>query len=141
MIMERFRPEHLWQINLQPAQRSWYEHASPEYAEALAQGLAYTGRNRHRRIIVCGGIIDIDANTGHLWCFLAMGARPYFVRLHRTAQRFIDLTGKQTLYATSEAHFEDGCRWLELLGFKRNDELLHGFGPDGADHVLFSRVT
>jgi len=139
MIMEPFKPEHLWAINLQPAQRSWYSYASPEYAERLANGLAYTGRS-YGRIIVCGGILDIDATTGHLWCFLASGARSHFIRLHRTAQRFIDLTGKRTLYATSEAHFEDGCRWLDLLGFKRCDELLHGFGPDGADHILFSRV-
>jgi hypothetical protein len=140
MIIEPFSPRHLWEIDLQPAQRSWYLYASPEYAESLARGMAYTARVRGR-IVACGGILPVDEDTGHLWCFLAAEAGRHFVRLHRTAQRFLRVAGKRVLVATSEADFVDGCRWLELLGFQRaSRSRLPKYGPDGADHICYEKV-
>lgn len=137
--MEKFKPEHLWQIELQDAQRSWYDYASVEYAQSLADGLAYTGRMRGC-ILVCGGVIDTGPEVGHLWCFLSRQARHHFLRLHRTTLRFMQLTGKRRLIATAEAHFADGCRWLEMLGFERG-ELLPNAGPDGCDHIKYEKVN
>lgn len=139
MIMERFQARHLQQIDLQPAQLpTWKAYGSPAYASALENTLAYTGRIRGR-IIVCGGIIDVATDTGHMWCFLSRDARHHMVRLHRTAQRFLKVAGKQRLCATSEVGFDDGCRWLDLLGFERTD-LLRAYGPDGSDHYLYEKV-
>lgn len=138
MIIETFKPEHLWEIQLQPAQRSWYRYASRPYAEMLANGLAYSGRIRGQ-LVVCGGVIDMDEDTGHLWCFLSVQARCYFVRLHRATIRFLKLTGKRRLIATTEADFEDGCRWLEMLDFQRKESMPNA-GPDGCDHISYEKV-
>jgi hypothetical protein len=138
MVIEPFRPEHLWQIDLQPAQRNWHVYGTREYAQSLCEGIAYTGRV-NGRIIACAGLIEIDENSGHMWSFLSVDARRHFVRLHRTAVRFLQVTGKRKLIATSEQYFVDGCRWLELLGFERGRDL-PAFGIDGADHYLYEKV-
>lgn len=142
MRIEPFKPEHLWQIDLQPAQCSWYEYGTDAYAAELALGLGYTLRIAGR-IVLCGGIIEVDARTGHLWCFLSVDARHYLVRLHRAARRFLEVTGKRHLIATTESDFADGCRWLEMLGFTRRagaEGLLPKAGPDGRDHILYEKV-
>lgn len=139
MLMERFQAEHLLQIDMQPVQlRTWQRYGSQEYARELAEGMAYTGR-LFGRIIVCGGIIDTGPDSGHLWSFISRDACRHFIRLHRTARRFLDVSGKRHLSATTEVTFDDGCRWLEMLGFSRST-FLAGYGPDGANHYLYERV-
>jgi hypothetical protein len=139
MILEEFKPEHLDEIDLQDEQRSWYEYEQRlEYARGLTRGLGYTVRVAGQ-IIVCGGVLPVDQSTGQLWCFMSKYARTHLITVHRVALRFMQISGLPTLYATSEADFANGCRWLLMLGFKQS-AVLHKYGPDGRDHILYTKV-
>jgi hypothetical protein len=41
--------------------------------------------------------------------------------------------------ATVETDFVPGCRWLEVLGFKKHPDILESYGPDGRDHFAYVR--
>lgn len=138
MKLERFTAADIYAIDLQPAQAaSWLAHGSREYAEMLARHLAYTLRDAER-VIACAGVVPCDRDVGFTWAFLSVHARPHLARLHKAALRMFEVSGFARLIATSEADFTEGCRWLELLGFTR-DEPLPGYGPDGRDHVAYVR--
>lgn len=101
----------------------------------LARGLAYTLRI-DGRLIACAGVIEISPTQGHLWSFLSVHAPRHMVRLHKIARRFLEVSGKRQLVATTEIDFPDGSRWLEMLGFLKVGCLDH-YGPDGRDHHLY----
>src|SRR5688572_20617384 len=134
MTVEAFKPEHLAQIELQPAQSSALAHVPAGYAEQLAAaGPAITVRS-HGRILACLGIGWPTANERLLWGFLAAQVSPW--RIFSAARALIAEHGQEPLYATVENGFEQGERALELLNFVR-DEPLPAFGFDGRDHTLF----
>lgn len=139
MILEAYQPDHLFEIDLHESQSSWYAYNErPAYARELARGLAYTVRIAGM-IIICGGVLPVDESTGHLWCFMSKHAAKHMLTVHRVTQRFMQVSGKQTLYATAEADFPHGCRWLELLGFKQS-AVLYKYDPLGRDHILYTKV-
>jgi hypothetical protein len=70
--------------------------------------------------------------------FLSTHAATKMLSLTRIAERFIGCAGKRRLYATTEMNFEQGQRWLKLLGFEQI-KAMPGYGADGSDHLLFSR--
>jgi hypothetical protein len=139
MILEAFKPEHLSEIDLHDSQRSFYAYeARDAYARDLARGLAYTVR-LNDRIMICGGVLPVDESTGHLWCFMSKYAGRHMLALHRVTGRFMEVSGKKTLHATTDADFPHGCRWLEMLGFKQAS-ILHNYDPAGRDHILYTKV-
>jgi RimJ/RimL family protein N-acetyltransferase len=139
MILEAYSPEHLREIDLQDSQRSFYEYeARDEYAIELTRGLAYTVRIEGT-IMVCGGVMSVDESTGHLWCFMSRSAGKHMLALHRVTRRFMEVSGKKTLHATTDADFPRGCRWLEMLGFSQA-AILHDYDPAGRDHILYTKV-
>jgi hypothetical protein len=139
MILEAYKPEHLREIDLHDSQRSFYDYeARDAYARELARGVAYTVR-LEGQIMICGGVLPVDNTTGHLWCFMSRFAGKHMLALHRVTRRFIEVSGKHTLHATTEADFPDGCRWLEMLGF-RQAAVLHRYDPAGRDHILYTKV-
>jgi hypothetical protein len=42
--------------------------------------------------------------------------------------------------ATGRVGFDAAHRWFSLLGFDA-EGVMRGYGPDGADHVRYARVT
>lgn len=139
MILEAYKSEHLSEIDLQESQRSFYEYESRDaYALELERGLAYTVR-MEGQIMICGGVLPVDDTTGHLWCFMSRHAGKHMLALHRVTRRFIQVSGKKTLHATTDADFPRGCRWLEMLGFTQG-AILHNYDPAGRDHILYTKV-
>src|SRR5688500_8002274 len=121
MTVEAFKPEHLAQIELQPAQASALAHVPPGYAERLvAAGPAITVRSRGR-IIACLGIGQPAANERLLWGFLAAEVSPW--RIFSAARALIAEHRHEPLYATVEDGFAPGERALELLNFVRDEPL------------------
>jgi hypothetical protein len=139
MILEAFKPEHLREIELHESQRSFYDYgARDQYAQELTRGLAYTVR-LDGQILICGGVLPVDQSTGHLWCFMSKFAGKHMLAVHRVTRRFIEVSGRKTVYATTEADYPRGCRWLEMLGF-RQSAILHQYDPAGRDHILYTKV-
>jgi hypothetical protein len=140
MTVEPFKPEHLDEIDLQPGQASWREYRRPEYAAELARHTAVTAR-AEGRIVACAGVVPVDAEGGMVWALVARDAGRYFLRFRGMVRRLLEVSGKKRFFANTECEFDAGCRWLELLGFTRQPDLLPAFGPDGRDHYLYEKVN
>jgi hypothetical protein len=138
MTIEPFKPAHLDEIDLQPAQTSWRAHRDPAYAEMLAQHVAVTAR-KDGQVLACAGVISLERDVGHAWAFVARGQR--MIRFRHHVRRLFEVSGKRRILASTEADFPQGCRWLELLGFRRIDPIETLAGPDGRAHLLYVRVS
>lgn len=138
MRIERFKPEHLQQMRMQPVQIGRF--GNPEYAQILARGgTALTIFDEE--ILMCGGCFNYGPRSGSLWAMLSPAAGAHFVPIHRAVARFIESLCMRRIEATVEAGFDPGCRWLELLGFVcETPKPMRAFGPDGRDHYLYAWV-
>lgn len=136
MNVTRFYPEHLWQIEL-PDVHPWPRQRDLDYARYLASGVAITARHEGR-IIACGGVAPVADDAGICWSFLSHDAGPHILALSPIARRLFKVCGFARVFANTEVTFSAGCRWLELLGFKR----LHTFeGFAGREEFLYERVS
>jgi hypothetical protein len=139
MNVRHFYPEDLARIDLQSAQARIRPYLTLEYGAFLANGAAYTMLDGFR-VIACGGIVRPPQSRAVLWSLLSSHVHGRLARVHGVARRIIELHGTSDLCATVEAGHVNGCRWLQLLGF-RHEESLPGFGPDGSMHELYGRVS
>lgn len=132
---ETFKATHLLEIEADESQALVRQDA-PAVGRAFEfAGNAYTLRHKGR-IVICGGIASSDIAEAHLWGVVARSV-PMLV-LHRAARRLLEVyRGIGQIVATSDATFAAGCRWLEMLGFKRVKPLPE-YGL-GVDHVLYAR--
>lgn len=135
--VEAFRPEHFGQIELQPAQAHTRAHTTLEHLERLACGHAYTLREGSR-VILCGGLAEIDYGRGMLWSYISRDAGAHFVRMHRYVSRFIATLPHHEITATCQEGFAQGRRWLELLDFTFV-RALGPWGPARVPHDLYVR--
>jgi hypothetical protein len=140
MNITRAIPADFFEIELQPRQTAERAKADPAFAEVLAAHLAYTARI-DGRIIAIAGIIPLDRDVGEVWCGFAVDAGRYFTRLARTALRLFEVCGKSRLLAVTACDFGEGCRLLELLGFKREEDPLKGSAPGEPDKWIYVRVS
>lgn len=106
---------------------------------AAASGRAWTGLY-DGRVIGVAGLGTHWAGRAEAWCLLA---RDVPVRawpaIHRAALREIAAAGLRRIEATSRAGFEQGGRWLLMLGFHA-EGAMPAYGPDGSDHIRWARV-
>lgn len=134
-----FEPEHLETIMLQPQQEQFYAHVSPEYGQALAiSGPAFTGI-LDGRILGCAGVVKQWENRAIAWALLSGDLGNEFVRIHRAVKRFLDMTDFHRVEAHVDANFEQGHRWIQMLGFKP-EGYMKEFNPNGGDAVLYARL-
>lgn len=139
MRIERFKPEHLTQMRMQPVQIGRF--SSPEYAQLLSQGGTALTAFGAEEILMCAGCFNYGIRGGSLWAMISPAAGIHFVALHRAASRFIESLCMERIEATVEAGFTPGCRWLEMLGFHCETPVpMRRFGQDGRDHYLYARV-
>lgn len=136
MNVAPFHIEHLWAIEL-PADHPWPKVRDLDYARYLASGLAITARHEGR-IVACGGVAPVAEGAGICWTFLARDTARHMLGFSRIARRVIEASGYQRVFANTESTFSAGCRWLEVLGFKR----LHAFeGFAGREEFLYERAS
>lgn len=140
MTVERFHPDHLREIDLQPAQRpaaAAFEDA--EYVAVISAGVAATVRDSAGRVIACGGSVEIDGGS-IAWSFLARDAGRNMVTVVRAARRLIEVS-PAPIIATSACDFPQGCRLLELLGFKREPETVDDVSLQPGPHYVYVRAA
>jgi len=137
--VEPFSPWHVARLDLQSRQTEDLLYATPEYLEELGSaGPAYTFFDGDSPLL-CAGLYP-DEEAARLWGFFSRNAGAHFVALYRACRRLLDLYSKERIEASVEANFSQGCRWLELLGFKRR-ALMRGFGYNHEDHFHYVRRT
>lgn len=138
MTVERFKPEHLREIELQPAQReaaaAWDD---AEYMAAITGGAAGTLRNASGAVIACAGVVEVDGGS-IAWAFLSRHAGRHMVELVRAARRLIDVAPRPVM-STAACGFPQGCRLLEMLGFERQPEPVEGVSLQAGPHYVYVR--
>ena len=143
MIVEPFQPYHIDLLiaqGVQPSQKLEVSLVPGRYASLpKVPGAALTARRDDGFILLCGGIIPQEPGIGKLWALLSQDAGSHFIWLTRATRRFIDSQAYRRIEVTTEEGYPQGCRWLKLLGFKREGKV-PGFGPNGETHVRFGLV-
>jgi len=139
MVIVPFEPKHLEILILQPSQVEFSNLFDSQYGPALAQsGPCFTAMDGDE-VIACSGVVKQWDNRGTAWALISGNAGRHFVRIHKAVQRFLDTTDFRRVEAWADAGFEQGHRWLHMLGFER-EGYMRAFSPQGADAVLYARI-
>lgn len=134
-----FEPEHLDTIMLQPSQQRFFNYFTPDYAKALkVSGPCFTGIDGNR-VLGCAGLVKQWENRAIAWALLSGDIGTDFIRVHRAVFRFLDLSDFNRVEAFVDAGFEQGHRWIQMLGFEQ-EGYMKQFNPDGGDAVLYARL-
>jgi RimJ/RimL family protein N-acetyltransferase len=135
-----FQAWHLWEIDLQESQAQLMSIIDLDYALLLARsGPAITVFDDKECLGSCG--IAMTGYTGAiLWGFVSGKAGRRMIRIHRVVKRFTSSVSVRRIEATVQAGFDPGCRLMDLLGFER-EGLMRCYGPDGADHYRYAKVS
>ena len=134
-----FKPRHLWDIRLQPAQVNEISYVSDAYALALAESGPCISAVHNGQIIASCGVARGLMNGGVLWGFVSADAGQHMLRLDRYLRRFLGVVTLPRIEATVASGFTPGCRWLEMLDFQF-EGVMRKYGPDGSDHMRYARV-
>lgn len=136
-----YRPEHLRMLALQPAQsaaRSMMDVVG--YAEMLETTNAFTAIVGDR-VAGCAGIMEMWAGRGMAWTLLADDIGGVEMRrIHYAVKRYLDASMLRRIEATCDVNFEQGHRWLRLLGFTLETPVMRGYRPDGGDEAMYVRI-
>lgn len=140
MIVERYHPDHLKDLVLQPAQE--YARASVEskdYCNALSHSEAYSAFV-NGRVVACIGVVPVWEGRGDAWALIARDIGPMGMhKLHFAVRKLINASPLRRIEACCDAGFEQAHRWLLLLGFGYEGPL-RKYTPDGRDCLRFARV-
>ncbi len=140
MTVERFHPDHLRELDLQPAQEAaraaWDD---PDYVAAITAGTAGTLRNASGKVIACAGFVEVDGGS-IAWAFLSRDAGRHMVTAVRAARRLMEVA-PHPVVATAACGFPQGCRLLEMLGFTRRPEPVSGVSLQPGLHYVYERTA
>lgn len=139
MIIVPFESQHLEQINLQDSQAYFGSMIEPDWGPSLMQAGPCFSAIHDGAVLASSGVIKHWENRATAWALLSKDATPHFVRIHRAVSRFLDLTDFKRVEAFVDADFEEGHRWIQMLGFER-EGYMRSFSPNGNDAILYARI-
>ncbi len=139
MIVVPYKAEHLLALKMQPGQSYCMPFVTDEYAKALESAWAFTALENDE-VVAVGGIAELWANRGLAWTFIDRRAGRHFVALHKVVKNLLDTVPFRRVEAETACNFEQGHRWLRMLGFKLEAECMEAFRVDGGDSALYARV-
>jgi len=135
-----FHPQHLEALILQPSQSLLAGYFKEGYGEALVKsGPSFTGVDDDGNVVGCSGVVEQWENRAIAWALLSDWSGKHFVKIHKAVKRFLDSTDYRRIEAFVDAEFEQGHRWVNMLGFER-EGYMRAFNPDGRDAVLYARI-
>lgn len=139
MIIVPYKAEHMRKLHLQSAQLSTVGWAPADHAEMLEQFVAFTALDGDE-VLACAGVIEMWPGRGAAWAFMAEAIGTRMVAVHRAVRRYFDTLDFRRLEAEVAADFEQGHRWVRMLGFELEAPRLRGYFPDGSDAAMYARV-
>lgn len=134
-----FQPRHLELLILQPSQAAFSDYFDPKYGPALVDGGPCFTAMDGDEILACSGVIKQWDNRAIAWALISQHAGKQFVRIHKAVNRFLESTEFRRIEAFVDADFEQGHRWIQMLGFER-EGYMREFTPIGNDAVLYARL-
>lgn len=139
MIAVPYKAEHLFAMDVQPAQAHMYAAMPESDAYALEQFETYSFLSDEGEPLLCFGFLPIWAGRAVIWAYVSAKAGTEFVRVHREAKAIIDSSRFRRLEAYVDVDFEQGHRWMRLLGFGKEVDKMTAFLPDGNDATMYVR--
>lgn len=131
MNAQPFKPDHLASLRIQPAQVTEIGIITPAIAAELAQRDAWTFTDGDE-VLLCGGIVKSQVGGVFvLWAAMSADVGARLIGLTRIAKRYLALNAVR-IETGVRVGFTPGCRWAELVGFKRD-------GFDGPEHYRYVR--
>jgi hypothetical protein len=134
-----YKAEHLLKLQLQKGQVHSGAFISEDYAKQLESAYSFTALVNGEPVMV-GGIWKLWENRAVVWSFVDRSAGPHFPSLHKAVKKVLDSAPFPRLEADTPCDFEEGHRWLRMLGFAMEAERMRGYRPDGGDSSLYARV-
>lgn len=137
-----FRAEHLRQLQVQDAQLrsiSWMPADQAETIQNLPAIQAFTAIDGDE-VLACAGVLELWAGRATAWAFLSKNIGHRFSSVHRAVKRYLDVADYRRIEAEVEHGFEEGHRWMALLGFKVETARMVSYFPDGSDAAMYVKV-
>lgn len=134
-----YKAEHMEALRMQRGQMYCLPYVTPEYAKALESTYAFTAMEGDQ-VVAIGGITELWENRGLAWTFIDRRAGKHFVALHKAVSKFLEDCPLRRIEAETPCEFEQGHRWLKMLGFKLEAPRMEAFRVDGGDAALYARV-
>lgn len=132
-----YRAEHLIELS----KRTNHQNLSIEMArEFEREFFSYSGMAGDR-VIFCGGFHEYWPGRVESWCVIANDARAEFLALFKMVKKKIESVPFRRIESVIKLDFKEGHRWMRLLGFKKEAEVMRGYGPMGEDFALYARVN
>jgi hypothetical protein len=135
-----FESEHLFQIEMQPQQVYVGEFITPSLAKSLENEMAFSGIHEGK-VLGCAGIVKMWDNRCLMWSYLGKDVGKHFYKVHKYAMRTLSIIPYDRVEATVDDGFEEGHRWIKMLGFKlETPNPMQKYNPNGSAAFLYSRV-
>lgn len=132
-----FRPSHFAKIK----NPRFGDYLSTSDIHALSDNpYSATVFNNRKEVLACFGFVKMWENRAECWAMLNEGHTDEFLGLHRLSVRLLDAAPFRRIEATVEQGFTAGFRWIEMLGFKRESNIMRNYFPDGKNAVLYARL-
>lgn len=136
----RCHPQHLWLFEPQPWQA--FDHKAmqaPSVAAFIAGTVAVSGF-AGGRCMGCAGVFDLGGGRAQVWALLSKDAGPFMLPISRKVRRVLSAYPATRFEASVAYGFEEGRRWMKLLGFAMDVErVTRAELPPGYDLALYSR--
>lgn len=138
--LEPFRAPHVTEIILsRRASREVSIYGLDAFA-VYAMHPSYTARTGDGKIIGSAGVFVVHPGLGEAWVLQGALVHRHATWFHRTIKRvLLDIARQFELHrvqAHVDTYFEDGQRWMRLLGFHA-EGVLEKFGPDKHDYITW----
>ena len=106
-------------------------------------GLGFSGVNCSR-ILFCGGCFPVWSGRATAWFILDQNFDRFdLLWMVKRVRSFLENSMPDTVRridATAREDFPPASRMLEMLGFE-SEGLMKKYGPDGASHYMYARLT
>jgi len=134
----KFKAEHIFQIDEQEITRGVTQMINPDYWRRVElKELQYTCLVDGKPA-AAGGMIEYWPGRCELWAVIGKNTKSVFLKIHRTVQAFLTVVPNKRIEAKVDFDFEQGKRWMRLLGFEMEASRMKSYFPDGKDAVLYS---
>lgn len=134
-----YRAEHLFQLEAQDAQVHISTWITKNMALQLENGISFTGMVDGLPI-VCAGVAEQWEGRALAWAYVSKHAQRYFLHVHRAIKRFLETSAFRRIETSVAVDFEQGHRWVKMLGFNREAKRMRAYTPDGEDAALYAWV-
>ena len=135
-----FEAKHFTQMLVQKEQEWLKNHATVESLSGLEGPYAST-LMCDGRPLACAGAAPYEPHRALVWSFLSDEVdRWTFPYVHAEAVKFLARLPFRRLEASVLVGFEQGHRWMRLLGFTVEAPLQRAFLPDGSDCVGYVKI-